>query len=93
MTPKYSPILCWPQENIHKSFHTPKNIHFSEPPAPKKIKKILKFKILNPQKWPDPTYVWKDQSTPLGSGSQTNILVLLLSSAAIWDSQKIAKIY
>ena len=48
-----------------QNLHTPKNIHFSEPPPPqkkkKKKKKILKFKILNPKKWPEPTYVWKYQ--------------------------------
>ena len=25
---------------------------------------MLKFKILNKKKWPEPTYVWKYQSTP-----------------------------
>ena len=29
-----------------------------------KPQKILKFKILNPQKCPEPTYVWNYQSTP-----------------------------
>ena len=32
-----------------------------------KTKKILDFRILNPKKWAEPTYVWKYQSTPLGS--------------------------
>ena len=58
MTPKYSPILCDPQENP-QNFHTPKNIHFSENPP-----KILKFKILNPNKCPEPTSVKKYQSSP-----------------------------
>ena len=27
--------------------------------------------MLNPKKWPEPTYVWKYQSTPLGYKPQT----------------------
>ena len=43
MTPKYSPIIWWPQKNIHKIF-IPQNIHFMNPPPKKKKKKWnLKF--------------------------------------------------
>ena len=52
MTPKKYP------QNIH----TPKNIHLSE------NRKKSKFKILNPEKWPETTYVWKYQSTPSPPG-------------------------
>ena len=48
-----------PQKKKHKILIPPKNIHFSENPQ-----KILKFRILNPKKWAEPTYVWKYQSTP-----------------------------
>ena len=41
MTPKYSPILWWPQKNIHKTFIPPKIFILL------KTQKILKFKILN----------------------------------------------
>ena len=61
MTPKTSPILCPlppPPLKIHKIFIPLKNIHFSETP------KILKFKILNPKKRSEPTYIWKYQSNP-----------------------------
>ena len=60
ITPKYCPILWWPQNNIHKTFIPQKIFIFLKPP------KILKYKILNSKKWPEPTYVWKYQSTPLG---------------------------
>ena len=49
MTTKRSPILWCPQRNIHKIFIP---------------QKILKFKILNLKKWPEPRYVWKYLSTP-----------------------------
>ena len=49
MTPKKYP----------QNFHSPKNIYFSENP-----KKISKFKILNPKKLTESTYVWKYQSNP-----------------------------
>ena len=58
--PKYSPILWWPPKKIHKIF-TPQKIFIFW-----KSKKILKFKILNPKKWSEPTYVWKFLSTPPG---------------------------
>ena len=51
--PQTSPILWWPNKN------TPKKYSFFWKP-----KKVLKFRILNPQKWVEPTYVWKYQSTP-----------------------------
>ena len=57
MTPKYSLILWWPPKNIHKIF-IPKKYYFFL-----KTRKKLNFKILNPQKLPVPTYVWKYQST------------------------------
>ena len=49
MTPKKYP----------QNFHTPKKYLFFWKP-----KKISKFRILNPKKWIEPTYVYKDQSTP-----------------------------
>ena len=60
LTPEFSPILLWPQKNIHKIFIPKKYSFFWKPP------KILKFKILNPKKCPEPTYLWKYQSTPPG---------------------------
>ena len=64
MTPRYNQILWWPPNNIHKFFITKNNIFFWNPPPPKK--KNIEIKIfLNPQKWPEPTYVWKYQTTPL----------------------------
>ena len=42
-------FLYWPQVSVEI---TPK------------YSPILKFKILNPKKWPEPTYVWKYLSTP-----------------------------
>ena len=60
MNPKYSPILWWPQKNIHKIFIPHKKYFFFWKPN-----KILKFKILIPKKWPEPTNVWKYQSTPV----------------------------
>ena len=63
--PKYSPILWWPppppqKKKYPQNLHTPKNIHFFW-----KTPKILKFKILNPKKWPELMYEWKYQeSTP-----------------------------
>ena len=53
-----SPILWWPKKISTKSSY-PKKYSFLWKPQ-----KILKFKILNPKKWPEPTYVWKYQSTP-----------------------------
>ena len=47
-------------KNIHKILIHKKYSFFWKPP------KILKFKILNPKKWPEPTYVWKYQSNPPG---------------------------
>ena len=47
-----------PKKNIHKTFIPKKYLFFWKP------EKILKFKILNPKKWPEPRYVWKYQSTP-----------------------------
>ena len=41
-----------------ENLHTQKIFIFWNPP------KILKFKILT-KKWPEPTYVWKYQSTPV----------------------------
>ena len=53
-----SPILWWPPKNIHKIFIPQKDIHFSENPP----------KYWNSEFWtlkkPEPTYVWKYQSTP-----------------------------
>ena len=37
-------------------------------------KYILKFKILNPLKWPEPTYVWKSQSIPTHTHTHTRPL-------------------
>ena len=34
-----------------QNLHTPQNIHLSENPQ------NIEFKILNPPKWPEPTYV------------------------------------
>ena len=48
-------------KNIHKIFIPKKILIFWNPP------KILKFKTLNPKKWPEPTDLWKHQSTPPGS--------------------------
>ena len=62
MTLKLAQFCDDPQKNIHKFFIPPKNINFSENPQ-----KILKFRLLNPKKWAEPTYVWKYQSTPLGA--------------------------
>ena len=47
-----------PPKNIHKIFLSKNYSFFWNPP------KILILKILNPKKWPEPTYVWKYQSTP-----------------------------
>ena len=55
MTSKTSPILLW---YIHKIFIPPKIMIFLKPP------KILKFKILNPQKWSQPTYIYENLSPP-----------------------------
>ena len=63
ITPKTSPILgCPPPQNIHKMFIPQKILFFLK--TPKNIE-IQKF---DPKKWSEPTYVWKYQSTPLGSG-------------------------
>ena len=51
MTPKYSPILWWPQKLSTKSPY-PKNIYFSENP------KNIEIQNFEPKKWPEPTYVW-----------------------------------
>ena len=67
MSPKYSPILWRSPTNIHKIFIPTKKSFFWKPP------KILKFKILNPQKLPEPTYVWKYQSTPWGCISKLGV--------------------
>ena len=61
MTLKLAQFCDDPKKNIHKIFIPPKNIHFFWKP-----KKILKFRILNPKKWAEPTYVWKYQSAPPG---------------------------
>ena len=45
--PQTSPILWWPQKNIHKIFITPKKYSFFWKPQ-----KILKFRILNPKNGP-----------------------------------------
>ena len=37
MAPKYSPILWWPQENIHKIFVSPKILIFLEAPKNNEI--------------------------------------------------------
>ena len=57
-TPKTSPILWWRQKNIHKIFIPKKKLIFLKNP------KILKFKILDPKKWPEPTYVSKYTPPP-----------------------------
>ena len=44
-----------------QNLYTPKKYSFFWKPQ-----KILKFWILNPKKWAQPSYVWKYQSTPLG---------------------------
>ena len=44
--------FCDDPKKYPQNLHTPKNFKFS-----KKTQKILKFRILNPQKWADPTYV------------------------------------
>ena len=78
ITPKYSPILWWPPKISTKSIFIPQKIFiFWKPP------KILKFIILNQKKWPEPTYVWKYQSTPpppppLGARTQVGILVIVV---------------
>ena len=46
-------------KNIHKIFIPPKNIYFSENPP-----KNWNSKFWTPEKWHEPTYVWKYQSTP-----------------------------
>ena len=63
---KTSPFLWWPPKNIHKICIPQKIFIFLNPPPPPppKKKKILKFKILNPKKWSEPTFVWEYQSTP-----------------------------
>ena len=43
MTPKYSPILWWPQKKYPQNPYTPKNIYFSE--NPKKYSKFWTQKI------------------------------------------------
>ena len=50
MTPKVSPVLWWPPENIHKIFIPTKIFIFLKNP------KTSKFQILIPQKWSEPTY-------------------------------------
>ena len=47
-----------------KTSYPPKNSFFWPPPPQKKKKIISKIKILNPQKWPEPTYVWKYHIPP-----------------------------
>ena len=43
-----------------QNLHTPKNIYFSENPQK------IEIQNFEPQKLPEPTFVWKYQSTPLG---------------------------
>ena len=58
MTLKLAQFCDDPPKKIStKSSYPPKNIHFSEPP------KNIEIQILNPKKYPKPTYVWKYQST------------------------------
>ena len=57
MTPKYSPILLWPPQKIHKIFIPQKIFIFL------KTEKIIEIQIFELKKWPDPTFVWKYQST------------------------------
>ena len=59
MTPYYSPI-CDDPKNIHKIF-IPRNIYFSENPQ------NIEIQNFEPKKWPEPTYVWIYQCTPLGT--------------------------
>ena len=56
MTPK---PFEWPK-NIHIIIKLPK-YSFFYPPPPKIFIEIQEFE---PQKWPEPMYVWKYQSTP-----------------------------
>ena len=67
MTPLYSLILWWPKRNIHKIFIPQKILIFLKTP------KNIETQKFEPKKWPEPTYVWKYQSDPLGE------LVALLS--------------
>ena len=54
MIPKYSPILWWPKKIYTKSSY-PKNWSFFFSKTPK----IIEIQNFEPQKWPEPTYVWK----------------------------------
>ena len=45
--------FCDDPKDIHKIFMPQKNIHFSENP------KNIEIENLNPNKWPEPTFVWK----------------------------------
>ena len=67
--PQTSPILWWPPKKYPQNLHTPKKYSFFW-----KLKKILKFRILNPKKWAEPTYVWKYQSTPPGDALSRPLL-------------------
>ena len=53
--------FCDDPKKYPQNLHTPKKYSFFWKP-----KKILKFRILNPKKWAEPTYVGKYQSTPPG---------------------------
>ena len=55
MTPKYSPILWWPQKK-YQIFISPKNIRFSENPK--------NIEIQNFEPKTELTNVWKYQCTP-----------------------------
>ena len=58
--------FCDDPKKYPQNLHTPKKYSFFWKPP-----KILKFRILNPPKKPEPTYVWKYQSTsPLGNQPQ-----------------------
>ena len=69
MTPKYGPILWWPQKNIHEIFMPPKYLFFW------KSIKILKFKILNPKNDPSRRMcenIWVPPPPPPPTHTHTN---------------------
>ena len=70
MTPKNDPVLWWPPKISTKSSY-PQKYSFSW-----KHPKIMKFKILSPKNWPEPTYLWKYQSQGGGQPFQHRILQL-----------------
>ena len=80
MTSKTSPILLW---YIHKIFIPPKIMIFLKPP------KILKFKILNPQKWSQPTYIYENLSPPSPPPPHTHTHILGASGCEKRTLQKI----